>query len=334
MTTSGSSPACCHLLLRFLADHGLVQQHVVEHAAQRVVGVGVRGGVLHRLADGDARGCPGESGCAASTARPELVWSLGLAKTSRAPGMHHHAAVRFLVVAHAHHVDRALQAEHAAGERERAAPLPGAGLGGQPPDARPACCNRPAARRCSACGCRPGWCLRTCNRCARACRAPFPGAARGRAAWRATGGRCPSPRREYRSRAWARIPVRSAPRGRSARAHRGVKGWRVRGLSGMSSPGFNSGNTFTHALGIWSSFRRNFVMSDTAAPELKMNRSLYAIGQAGYERLNSADALNFAPISSAVCASPGRRDKCGTARTGSYGPGPAPVRTPHRFPFP
>ena len=45
-----------HLELRerFLADHRLVQQHVVEHAAERIFGVGVLRGDLDRLADRDA----------------------------------------------------------------------------------------------------------------------------------------------------------------------------------------------------------------------------------------------------------------------------------------
>ena len=38
-----------HLLNRFLADHGLVQQHVIQHAAQRVLGVGILGGHFHSL---------------------------------------------------------------------------------------------------------------------------------------------------------------------------------------------------------------------------------------------------------------------------------------------
>ena len=46
-----------HLELRhrLLADDRLVQQHVVEHAAERVFGVGVLRGDLDRLADGDAQ---------------------------------------------------------------------------------------------------------------------------------------------------------------------------------------------------------------------------------------------------------------------------------------
>ena len=52
-----------------------------------------------------------------------------------APGVHHHAAIRLLIVADAHHVHRALEPKELAGERQRAAPLAGAGFRGQPLDA-------------------------------------------------------------------------------------------------------------------------------------------------------------------------------------------------------
>ena len=48
-----------------------------------------------------------------------------------AEGLHQRAAIGLLVVAHAHHVDLAVQAEERAGHGQRRAPLPGAGLGGQ-----------------------------------------------------------------------------------------------------------------------------------------------------------------------------------------------------------
>ena len=61
------------LPLRLQPDDGLVHQDVVEHAAEGVLGVVVRGGVLHRLGDGDAeaagrfrdprRGRPGRPWC-------------------------------------------------------------------------------------------------------------------------------------------------------------------------------------------------------------------------------------------------------------------------------
>ncbi len=43
-----------HLLDRLDADHRLVQQHVVEHGAERVFRVGVLGRDLDRLGNGDA----------------------------------------------------------------------------------------------------------------------------------------------------------------------------------------------------------------------------------------------------------------------------------------
>ena len=55
--------------------------HVVEHAAQRVVGIACVAASSTASLMAMPR-LPGESGVAASTARPELVWSLGLGKTS------------------------------------------------------------------------------------------------------------------------------------------------------------------------------------------------------------------------------------------------------------
>jgi len=49
--------------------------------------------------------------------------------------VHDHAAVGFLVVADADHVDGAIESEHAAGESQSAAPLTGAGFGGEAADA-------------------------------------------------------------------------------------------------------------------------------------------------------------------------------------------------------
>jgi hypothetical protein len=47
-------PGEVELAMRLLADHGLVQQDVVQHRAERVARVVMRGGVLDRLGDGDA----------------------------------------------------------------------------------------------------------------------------------------------------------------------------------------------------------------------------------------------------------------------------------------
>ena len=70
-----------HLQLGFLADHGLVQHHVIEHAAQRVVGVVVGGRVLDRFADRDPEAAR-RIGRGGQDAAAGLVCSLGLGKTS------------------------------------------------------------------------------------------------------------------------------------------------------------------------------------------------------------------------------------------------------------
>jgi hypothetical protein len=61
-----------------LADDGLVHQHVVEHRAQRVLGVVIRGRHFHRFADGNAQRARVVGVCA-RMARPLLVSGLGLA---------------------------------------------------------------------------------------------------------------------------------------------------------------------------------------------------------------------------------------------------------------
>ena len=74
---------------------------------------------------------PLESGCAARMARPDSVSVLGLAVTGGAEGLHQRAAIGLLVVADAHHVDLAIEAEKGAGHGERRTPLAGSGLGGE-----------------------------------------------------------------------------------------------------------------------------------------------------------------------------------------------------------
>ena len=112
---------------RLLADHGLVQQHVVEHRAERVVGVLVLRRDLDRLGDRDPQRAGRVRGLRAAGVRPVRRRAVH----GRAPRLHHRAPVGLLVVAGADHVDLALEAEQRAGERERGAPLPGAGLGHQ-----------------------------------------------------------------------------------------------------------------------------------------------------------------------------------------------------------
>ena len=113
-----------HLRDRLLADDRLVQAHVVEHRAKRVVGVVALGGDLDGLGDRDPK-------------RPRRMARVGLAglrqirrraMDGRAPGLDHRAAIWLLVVARADHEHLALDAEQRARERERGAPLSGTGL--------------------------------------------------------------------------------------------------------------------------------------------------------------------------------------------------------------
>ena len=79
---------------------------------------------------------PGLSGSASSALRPVSVKSVGLGVDGGAVQLHQHAPVGLLLVADLDHVDGQVDAEDLAGHRQGAAPLTGAGLGGQTLDAR------------------------------------------------------------------------------------------------------------------------------------------------------------------------------------------------------
>ncbi len=107
---------------------------MVQHRAERVVGVVALSGQLDRFADGDAQaarririlrqdGAAGRGGIG------------GAGDDFRAPHPDHAAPVGLLEVGDLHHVDQAFHAEHLAGESEGGAPLAGAGLGGELGDA-------------------------------------------------------------------------------------------------------------------------------------------------------------------------------------------------------
>ena len=183
-----------HLRDRLLADHRLVEADVVEHRAERVVGVLVARGDLDGLGDRD----PERAGRVRGLAPARLGGVARRADHGGAPALHHRAPVGLLVVARADHVDDALEAEQAARERQGGAPLAGAGLGREPLHAGLPCWRRPARLRCSACASRPGRRPRTCSRCAPAYRARARGGARGRAASAATACRRRAPARGSR----------------------------------------------------------------------------------------------------------------------------------------
>ena len=114
-----------------------MQQHVVEHAAQRILGVGLLHGDFHRFADGDA-----QAAVAVGVLRQDRTAGLGLlagaGRHPRAEALHHHPAIGLLVIAHLHHVDLHLDSQKRACHGERRAPLPGPRLRGQARDAFPA----------------------------------------------------------------------------------------------------------------------------------------------------------------------------------------------------
>ena len=128
MTTSGYRPRFAERRLRLLPDHGLVQEHVVEHRAEGVLGARVAHRLLDRLADRDAE----RAGVVRLVlehlaADPRLR---GRAREDLRPvALHHDLAVGLLVVGCPHHEDLDIDPEVHAREGERAAPLARARLG-------------------------------------------------------------------------------------------------------------------------------------------------------------------------------------------------------------
>jgi hypothetical protein len=78
---SGIVAHLLELLLRFLADDGLVQQHMIQHRAQRVVGVGAAGSFFNGFRDGDAQAAL-VFRIGRQDAAPGLGQLVGLANTS------------------------------------------------------------------------------------------------------------------------------------------------------------------------------------------------------------------------------------------------------------
>ena len=111
-----------------------MQQNMVQHAAQCVVGIAAAGGVF------DCFGYRNRQTAVRIRVlrqhSPAGSGHFGRAGNDRAAEhFHERAPVRFLLVTDFHHIDHAFQAEIAAGHAERATPLSCAGLGSQSFDA-------------------------------------------------------------------------------------------------------------------------------------------------------------------------------------------------------
>ena len=74
---------------------------------------------------------PGQFGSSCEHLAPVFGLVAGAGMHRRAPGVHEHAAIRLLLVAHLDHVNIALQAKQLASQRQGRTPLARAGLGGE-----------------------------------------------------------------------------------------------------------------------------------------------------------------------------------------------------------
>ncbi len=227
----GVSPALRQLQQRLLADDRLVQQHVVEHAAERVA---------HRRGPAPRPRRPRRSRCPASrcswpgprrAVRPASVRSRRRAVHLAAERLDHQAAVGLAVVRRPDLPHLALEVVERAREGQRRAPLAGPGLRGQLLHAGLLVVVRLRHRgvRLVRPGRRDALVLvvdarRRAERLLEAVRAEQ----RRRAA---TGGRRRARRRGSRRTAPARPPAGSAPSGTAARSPRGRRAAGCRGAA-------------------------------------------------------------------------------------------------------
>ena len=111
------------------ADDRLVQQDLVEHAAQHIAVAWLGFGGLHRLGNGAAQ-APARAGMLGKNPAAHLGVHGGGGGDRSAVGAHDLAAEGLLLVGDLDHVDLAVQAQVCAGHGQRGAPLPGSGFGG------------------------------------------------------------------------------------------------------------------------------------------------------------------------------------------------------------
>ena len=114
----GISVGLLHLLDRLEADDGLVHEHVVEHAAERIFSVGILGRNFHRLGNRDA-----ETAWRIWVLFEDCSAGIGLVARARdafrAIGLHQRPPVGLLIVGDLDHVDFDFETEQRAGESER-----------------------------------------------------------------------------------------------------------------------------------------------------------------------------------------------------------------------
>ncbi len=264
-------PGHVELALRLDPDHGLVQEHVVEDGAERVLRGGlVRHRVLDRLADREAERARarrvlreplrGRCSCRGSgTPRPSRPTSPSCG-AGRASGRSSPAPCR-----------SSRRSRRAARRRRGSCPTgrrPSRWRGASRP---PAGCRRPARPRCSACGCRRGSRPRTCRRSSRGSGAPSRAGGRGRAGvgrhsrYTSRTGSGISTQRSFVTSCWMRAI--------------GKSGARSAGPTGCFVPGWSTGGRSNgrsawrlyQAFGISDSGRTNFVWSVTSAPPGREN---------------------------------------------------------------
>src|SRR4030042_167365 len=96
------------LLFSFLSYDSLVHQDVVQHAPQRILGVLAGKGLLTSFADSDAQASRA-IGVIFEDFSPYLSFLAGAGHYLGSPCLHHHPAIRLLVVACLNHIDLALK---------------------------------------------------------------------------------------------------------------------------------------------------------------------------------------------------------------------------------
>ena len=210
---------------------------------------------------------PGEFGSLARMARPEFGFIARARDAGGAVGLHQRPAVGLLLIADLDHVDLDLDAEQLPGEGERRAPLAGAGLGRQLPDAglavveglRHGGVRLVAARRADA--------LVLVEDAGRRIEQLSRAGGRERAAPAARACRCRAPAPGSRSRARSRPPARSAPSGRAAARSSGPIGLPVPGWSARRRRRGRSAAMLYQARGMRSSGRRYLTLSGMAFPQ-------------------------------------------------------------------